>query len=456
MSSSDITKIITVQIDRQTTGVSRVGFGTLLFISEIPLSVFTERVRSYSNLSAVEVDFASTTNEYKAAAKYFGQSLLPESLLIGRKLPSAEHGGTPEPFSEAVAAITEENDDFYAVAINSRIVADILDIAVWVEANSRIGLYSKNDDVNEIIVIEDGGTYTAGSIVANVVVDDAAPVVVTTPFNTDKNTTLADFAVDIAAVAGVDSASYTPGTNTLLVEAASNDLGGTNFDITGITGTMTISSVEANDILSTATNDVGSKLQDLNYTRNITLYNGASDGSSTDLWPEVAWAGEVLPTDPGSVTWKFKTLAGVTADRFTDTERGNVLAKNVNIYETIGGVSITQEGVVAIGEFIDNIRGVDWLEVRLQEDIYAYLVNQPKVPYTDNGIVAIESLVKARLQNAIDVGLLSNDPAPTTDVPLAADVLTADKISRTLNNVTFEGTLAGAIHFVNVTGVVTV
>lgn len=455
MSSSDITKIITVTISRQTTGVSRVGFGTLLFVSEFANTVFSERTRTYSNIDAVADDFADTTNVYKAASAYFAQELKPTNIIIGRSLPAAENGGTAQTFTEALNDIIAENPDFYAVAIDSRQIDEQEEVALWVESRSRLFFYAKNDDVNKIVIIEDGGTYTAGNIVANVVVNDAAPVVVNIPFNTDKNTTLADLATGIQAVVGVDTCTYTPGTNTLLIESATNDIGVT-IDLTSITGTMTISSTETSDAKSTGTLDIFSTLKGLNYNRSIGLYSGTADGSTDDQWSELAWAGRMLPTDPGSATWKFKTLSGVTADVFTDTERTNLLGKNANIYEVIGGVAITQEGKVAIGEFIDVIRGVDWLEVRIQEDIYQLLVNVDKVPYTDQGITAIDGAVKARLADAITVGLLAADPPPTTTVPRSIDIDPADKIARTLNNVRFEGTLAGAIHFVNVTGVVTV
>jgi hypothetical protein len=455
LSSSDITKIITVTISRQTTGVSRVGFGTLLFVSEIALAVFTERTKTYANLDAVSEDFESTTNVYKAASAYFSQALKPTSIIIGRKLPAAENGGTAQTFTAALNDIRDENDGFYAVAIDSRQIDEQEEVAVWVEARSRLFFYAKNDDVNKIIVIEDVGTYTAGNIDVDVVIDGAAVVPISEVYDSDKDTTLGNLAVSIAAVVGIDTCTYTPGTNTFLIESALSDIGVT-FDLNAITGTMTIASTETSDAKSTGTLDIFSTLQGLSFNRSVGLYSGTADGSTDDQWAEIAWAGLMLPTDPGSATWKFKTLAGVTADTFTDTERANLQGKNANIYETVGGVSITQEGVVAVGEFIDIIRGVDWLEVRIQEDVYALFVNVPKVPYTDAGITSVESIVSARLTNAIGVGLLAEDPPPTTTVPRKADIDPADVVARTLNNVKFDATLAGAIHFVNVTGVVTV
>jgi hypothetical protein len=111
---------------------------------------------------------------------------------------------------------------------------------------------------------------------------------------------------------------------------------------------------------------------------------------------------------------------------------------------------------MAQGEFIDIVRGIDWLTSRIQEFVYSVLVNNPKVPYTDAGITAIEAQVKRALQLGISNNFIASDPAPIVTVPKAADVPTIDKTNRILKNVKFQATLAGAIHAVNITGTVTV
>ncbi len=197
---------------------------------------------------------------------------------------------------------------------------------------------------------------------------------------------------------------------------------------------------------------IAAKCNQSGYVRTFVLYHQDAEND----FPECAWFGGVLPLDPGSETWKFKRLNSISYSNLTSTQSQNARNKKANTYEFIGGVGITREGTVAQGEFIDIVRGVDWLTSRIQEFVYSVLVNSNKVPYTDAGITAIESEVKRALQLGISNNFIANDPAPTVTVPKAANVPPTDKTQRILRNVRFQATLSGAIHVVNITGTVTI
>lgn len=188
------------------------------------------------------------------------------------------------------------------------------------------------------------------------------------------------------------------------------------------------------------------------FARTFLLYHQDAD----DDFPECAWFGRVLPLEPGSETWKFKTLATISYSNLSTTQSQNARNKKANTYEFIGGRGITREGTVSAGEFIDIIRGVDWLTARIQEFVYSVLVNNNKVPYTNAGIAVIQAEVKRALQLGIDNNFLSSDPEPEVTVPDAASVPPTDKANRILRNVQFNATLAGAIHAVEIQGIVTV
>ena len=204
-------------------------------------------------------------------------------------------------------------------------------------------------------------------------------------------------------------------------------------------------------MITTSTDDIGSILNALSYDRSIVVYTGSDDNHI-----EAGWVGQNAPKDPGSITWKFKSLSGVTADTFTPTEKTNVKGKEVNLYNEIGGIDIMEEGVVISGEFIDIMRGADWIQVRMEEKVFGTLANQPKVPYTDSGVDIVKSDVSSILQLAIGQGILADDPAPVVTAPEVADISTADKQARILRNVEFTATFAGAIHKVIIEGFISV
>jgi hypothetical protein len=197
------------------------------------------------------------------------------------------------------------------------------------------------------------------------------------------------------------------------------------------------------------------QLHTLGYDRTFGIYHDESDGvAADDERPEIAAMGRMLPTTPGSATWMFKTLAGVSVMSLTTTQSGNARDKNFNTYESVGGVSILREGKVASGEYIDVIIGVDWLEARIIEAVYSRLVNLAKIPFTDAGIAIVENEIRAVLNQGVQNGFLAANPAPIVRVPLASEVSTNDKANRILPDIYFEGTLAGAVHGVTIQGVV--
>ena len=136
--------------------------------------------------------------------------------------------------------------------------------------------------------------------------------------------------------------------------------------------------------------------------------------------------------------------------------------KNCNTFESFrDSVSITQIGKVAAGEWIDVIRFRDWLQEEMQVNIFNLLINRDKVPYTDEGIAAIEG----QMIKALQLGQRRGGIAPTEydedgneipgwkiSVPLAANISANTKASRILEDMTFTARLAGAIHVAEITG----
>lgn len=166
------------------------------------------------------------------------------------------------------------------------------------------------------------------------------------------------------------------------------------------------------------------------------------------------WAGNMLPYDPGSATWKFKTLSGVLPVTLTATQRTNIRARKGNTYQTVAGRNITWEGTIAGGTFgfIDVTQGLDWLEDDMTKGVFGALAGSAKIAYTDAGIAIIRSEVKASLKRAVQMGIIDDNFVVT--VPTAASVSAADKAARALRNVSFTATLQGAIHEVFIDGVV--
>ena len=212
-----------------------------------------------------------------------------------------------------------------------------------------------------------------------------------------------------------------------------------------------ITDVNAYD--STKSTDLASVLKLANRNRSAVVWHATPTGGAD--YPDAAWMGEGFPYEPGSSTWAYKTLNGVTPDTLLASQETALKGKNCNYYTTVGGVSITQEGKVASGEYIDIIIGTDWIEARLREAVYSALVNNRKIPYDDTGIAMIEGLVKGVLNEAASKGILQADSIAVT-VPKYADIPQADKLARKLPDVKFSALYQGAIHSVTINGTISV
>lgn len=169
------------------------------------------------------------------------------------------------------------------------------------------------------------------------------------------------------------------------------------------------------------------------------------------------WLGSRLPYLPGSDDWKYAQVEGPIPNNLTSTQRANLRARKANTLQTVvAGATFMWEGTVASGDFIDNTRGFDWLQDDMSKAVLGALLNAKKVPYTNAGIALIENEVRGSLARAVSNGILTNDPAPVVTVPKVSDVSTAQRALRILPDIKFSANLAGAVHQVVISGVISV
>lgn len=215
------------------------------------------------------------------------------------------------------------------------------------------------------------------------------------------------------------------------------------------------SNSDAGDWNSSSTTDVFAELKSHAFTRTFCLFSG----TQLLTWSGLGALGKLLPQNPGSATLAYKTLASVQADNLTDSQQSNLQAKNGNYYVTIAGINVISGqfggGISGAGEFIDIAWGIDWLQSSIQIDVFALLAGNLKVPYTDQGASMIHAVVQKDLNLATTpaFNFLASNPAPVCTVPRVATVDGTDVAQRNLPNVTFSGTLAGAIHTLQISGV---
>lgn len=440
-----LSDIATITITSESAKVQRAGFGIPLILST--LAAWAERTRTYTDLAGMVADgFVATSPEYLMASKLFGQEPSPEKIMVGRlaNKPTQRF---------KITVKTVENSKKYSITIGAEVAEFTADSSA---TNDEIvaGLVAA---INALTVhtMTASAQGSAGSQYVQLLADAAGSFHAVQVDDVNYLEILQDHAdpgvaTDLAAIALESSTWYAllnAWNSKAMVQAIAAWVE-TNkkLFLAQTVDTAVISTAES------GTDDVAEALDAADYARTALYYS-----QNTGDFVDAAVAGRVLQLEPGSETWEYKTLAGVTARPLTATHIVNLKAKSSNYYETVAGVNVTRGGgVVAAGEYIDTVRGRDWLEARIAEGIFEAKANADKIPFTDGGVSIITGIVRNVLQEGVNVGLLSNDPAPKVTAPKVSTVSAGNKAARHLPDVKFDAILAGAIHTTAVSGSISV
>jgi hypothetical protein len=446
MSLSDI---VQVTITTQTTGITRAGFGTPLIASYH--AAFADRVREYGTLSEMVTAWDAVlgagatvkTPTYKAASAILAQNPKVQKFKVGRRALPFTQTVDLTPNDTTVGLVytitlefpdnTTETATYTVVALDA--VADIVaGLKLAVDALTGAAYFTSTDNTTKLTIATDTtpgdlvgySAWNLGLEFEDVTADpgiatDLAAIYV-------EDTDWYGLVLDSNGHAEIDAAAAWVETKTLLAGFNTAD----------------------SDVLdSTSTTDVAYGLNNSAYARSYLVFN-----RDTMAYAGAAMMGSRFPSDPGSSTWAFKTLAGIGADTLLAADRTSMTAKKCNYYETVAGKNITYDGVSASGEYIDVTRLVDWMTARIEENVFLLLSNVPKLAYTDASVEIVKNEVYSVILEAIRKGGIASDPAPVVTGPKVADVSAANKAARILPDIEFEATLAGAIHEVVISGVI--
>ena len=345
--------IVQVNITRQTASIVRVGFGVLALVYDTTTAP-ANRIATFGDADEVNASPDLTPSAKAALSAAFTGDLAPVQVkaihrLVGQLTPEDN-----ETYTDALDEAQELDEAWYAITIQSREQSDILAVASWTEARTKLFIAASQEP--EIL---------------------------------DPN----------------------------------NDT------------------------------DIASLLLANSYSRTALIYSS----TAATTYPDTAWAGPILPNDPGSVTWAFKTVRGVAGEAFNGQQIAALEAKRVTRIETIQTLSRTIGGYTSDpGSYVDIIRGVDWLEQTMAEDVFMQLVNSAKIPFTNTGIAIIEGIIRSRLQIAINRNVIDDDENLIVTVPKVEETDSIDRANRFLRDVKFSARLSGAIHKVLVQGTVSI
>lgn len=172
--------------------------------------------------------------------------------------------------------------------------------------------------------------------------------------------------------------------------------------------------------------------------------------------PDAALIGELGSRTVGSITWKFKTLKGITSLDLNKTELNAIHNDGAIAYVTKAGINQTSEGIAVSGEYIDIIHGKDWTQANIENNVQTAFANNDKLPFDNRGISVMDGQVTTALLQAFKNGIIAADddgnPLYTVTAQSRTEVPASERAARIYNGLSFSFELAGAIHEANITG----
>jgi len=437
-------KDVHITITRETQPLTQAGFGLPLIAA---FKSSGDRIYELcSDLAAVEdAGFATTTGVYKMAEKMFSQSPRPQEIAVAELVEQEINAKAVIEAADGAQIEIEAIDDFSGTAGNAK------EVEITNETESGTETLDVSYATDTLTIELDQGTHSAADIVAaiNDVANFKASRLASGSFGPDDIQT-EDFS-------GGSDPSISGALNDLLKDHSDwyflLSPEQSEAEVKELSGWA-----QANKKLyfSTPDGDVNNAITiatDLANSRTALMYH-----DNNESYPDAAWVGRCAPENPGSITWKFKTLQGITPADVSVTNIRDLHSANVNTYIQKLGVNQTSEGLTTGNEYIDIIRGQDWVEARMSEAVHRLLFTSPKVPYDNRGIAMVVAEVQAILQFATDREIVARDSDGngmwTVDAPDREDIPTNYIANRILPDIFFEFIAAGAIHEVKITGVI--
>lgn len=436
---SDLDPIVSVTITAETLTPDAANFGTPLIAGFFPTTVFPERVRTYATPAAMVADGFGATDPIVRAAQRLIQNPKVEEFKIGRRASAPQQSITltPDDTTEGVVVTVSvvTPDGITTVVSRTNGAAETL-------ATIATALQVLLDAITGVTAVDNTGSVTCTPTTADKLIDYRALTGLAVLDATPDPGVVADLTAIRAAdgdwyAVGLDSNSKAEvAAVAAWAEAESIIFGASSAD---------------EEVLLDVAGNIAETLEAAAYDRTFLLWNRA-----VLSYAAIAWMGDRLPSDPGSSTWKFKQLAGITRDELTATEIVSLQSNNANFYVARAGINITCDGKLASGRFIDITRTIDALINGIQVDTFTVVVNRPKLPYTNASVSLVKAELRGTLREFQASSALDPETEPVITAPLVQNVSAVDRGNRLLPDINFSARIGGAIHSIQITGVLAI
>jgi len=487
MPGLSVNDVVNVQIQMAPIAAQQRNFGSLLILGDSDIIDTFQRYRLYTSANAIATDFGTTAPEYLAAQLFFGQSPQPAQCYVGRWAAAATKGR----LTGAPLTATQQLMSNFTGVLNGGV-----NFTVDGNAKNLTGLnFSGQSNLNGVASVIQSAFSGSATVTWNPTYGYFQIKSVTTGTSSSVSFASVGSGTDISALLGLQSAqggTSVPGITAETIQtgvatflsltnawyglqiAAATSIQDTDYvnvasqiESASPSHIFGVTTQAAAALLSTSTTDLAALLQAGGYTRTFCQYSSSNPYASASIF------GRAFSVNfDGSntvITLKFKQEPLVPAETLSETAASTLTAKNCNVYVAYNNnTSILQQGTMANGYFFDEIHGTDWLQNKIQTDVYNLLYSSPtKVPQTDAGINQIATVVAQDCQAGVNNGLIAPGTwtGPAVGALISGQFLStgyyiyqppissqsvADRAARKSPPIQAAIKLAGAVHFANI------
>ena len=411
-----VNRIVDVTIQMSPLAAATRNFGAMLIVGASDVIDTQERIRAYSSVTDIANDFGTSAPEYQAAVAFFAQSPQPTTVQVGRWARSATSGLYK---GKILSTSDQEIDNFTTISAGAFDVT--IDGSV---VNVTAVNLSAQSNLNGVASQVSAALQSKGTCVWN-----GQQFVIKSASTGQTSTVSTVTSTELSQAMGLDSGTMVTGAPAETLEEATVAL----LDINTWYGAFYTGDIEDQDVINTAalisastpshicaftlketdeldgtqTSSLGYELAQLGNNRVLPMYSSTNDNAAMSVLGRMSTVN--FEGSNTTITLMFKQCPGVEPE-YLKTYQANALQRNnVNVFAAYqNDTSILQYGTMSGGWYIDEVHGLDWLQNRVETDLWNLLyTSTTKIGQDDSGMTAILSTVNSSLEAGVRNGLIA-------------------------------------------------
>lgn len=411
-----VNRIVDVTIQMSPLAAATRNFGAMLIVGASDVIDTQERIRAYSSVTDIANDFGTSAPEYQAAVAFFAQSPQPTTVQVGRWARSATSGLYK---GKILSTSDQEMDNFTTIS------AGAFDVTIdgSVVSVTAVNL-SAQSNLNGVASQVTTALQSKGTCVWN-----GQQFVIKSASTGQTSTVSTVTSTQLSQAMGLDSGTMVTGAPAETLEEATVAL----LDINTWYGAFYTGDIEDQDVINTAalisastpshicaftlketdeldgtqTSSLGYELAQLGNNRVLPMYSSTNDNAAMSVLGRMSTVN--FEGSNTTITLMFKQCPGVEPE-YLKTSQANALQKNnVNVFAAYqNDTSILQYGTMSGGWYIDEVHGLDWLQNRVETDLWNLLyTSTTKIGQDESGMTAILSTINSSLEAGVRNGLIA-------------------------------------------------